>query len=255
MTQDPDPARPTVDLDKPLLAQVGALGSAYDAWVHKSIGPTTAERLMRPKAEAGDALAARWPQSLRLFHNPWLERQSHISWKIIPTIWLPIVAALLFLGAGPLGLGWLAAPLWALLGVVGWTLLEYVLHRFVFHWEPRSSFGRKVHFLAHGIHHLDPWDPTRLVFPPLAGLGIAGLIYLALWAALPTPIATALMAGILLGYIVYDLSHYYTHHARPKAKYGKYLKAWHLAHHHRWWTRMFGVSSPFWDLIFRTGKP
>ena len=67
--------------------------------------------------------------------------------------------------------------------------------------------------------------------------------------------ATALMSGILAGYIVYDLSHYYTHHARPRAKYGKYLKAWHLAHHHKWWTRMYGVSSPFWDLVFRTGKP
>ncbi len=254
MTEDATPPRPTVDLGEPLLAQVGALGEQYDAWVHKSIGPTTAERLMAPKAEAGDRLAQRWPQSLRIFRNPVLESLSHIPWKLIPLVWVPIVSALAWIAAGPLELGWWTLPVF-LLGVVVWTLLEYALHRFVFHWQPTSAFGRKLHFLAHGIHHLDPWDPTRLVFPPLAGIAIAALIYLPLWLLLPLGVATALMSGILAGYIVYDLSHYYTHHARPKAKYGKYLKAWHLAHHHRWWTRMYGVSSPFWDLVFRTGKP
>ena len=251
---EPAAAAPAVDLAEPLLAQVAALGAHYDAWVHDSIGPTTAAQTMQAKVDAGDPIAARWPESLRIFKNTWLERQSHIRWQIIPTIWLPIVGVLAFLAAGPLGLGWTTAAIFAL-GVFAWTLLEYVLHRFVFHYKPKSAFGRKVHFLAHGIHHLDPWDPTRLVFPPLAGLGIAGLIFLALWALLPLPIATALMSGILLGYIVYDLSHYYTHHAKPAARYGKFLKAWHLAHHHKFWERLYGVSSPLWDFVFRTGKP
>ncbi|MDA1195150.1 MAG: sterol desaturase family protein [Planctomycetota bacterium] len=248
-------APPAVDLAAPLLPQVAALGERYDAWVHRSIGPNTAERVMTPHVAAGDRFATRWPHSLRIFRTPWLEAQSHIRWQLIPSIWLPIVAALLIVAAIPLGLGWLAAPLYALLGVFAWTLIEYVLHRFIFHWRPKSAWGRQVHFLVHGIHHLDPWDPTRLVFPPLAGLAIAGLIYLGFWSVLPTPVATAVMAGVLVGYIVYDLSHYYTHHARPRARYGKFLKAWHLAHHHKFWTRMYGVSSPLWDLVFRTGKP
>ena len=95
---------------------------------------------------------------------------------------------------------------------------------------------------------------VALAFVPL--LAVHGVeSALALGLLLPLGIATGLMSGILFGYVIYDLSHYYTHHARPKAKYGKYLKAWHLAHHHKWWTRMYGVSSPFWDLVFRTGKP
>ena len=49
MAEDTPTPRPTVDLAEPLLAQVGAMGAHYDAWVHKSIGPTTAERLMGPK--------------------------------------------------------------------------------------------------------------------------------------------------------------------------------------------------------------
>jgi sterol desaturase/sphingolipid hydroxylase (fatty acid hydroxylase superfamily) len=255
MDAPPPPAEQTIDLAEPLLAQVGAMGARYDAWVHKSVGPTAAVRLMTPKAEAGDALAARWPQSLRIFRNPALERLSHISWKIIPAIWLPIVAGLLLVSTLGLGLGWVRAMGWMLLGVFGWTLLEYGLHRFVFHWEPKSAIGRKTHFLAHGIHHLDPWDPTRLVFPPLAGIGIAALIYLPLGLLLPATVASAVMAGILLGYIVYDMSHYYTHHVRPKGRWGKAIKVAHQAHHHRWPNRLFGVSSPLWDIVFRTGRP
>jgi hypothetical protein len=48
--------------------------------------------------------------------------------------------------------------------------------------------------------------------------------------------------------------HYYTHHGRPRSRWGKYLRAYHLSHHHRHQHRLFGVSQPLWDLIFRTGE-
>jgi 4-hydroxysphinganine ceramide fatty acyl 2-hydroxylase len=40
-------------------------------------------------------------------------------------------------------------------GVVAWTLLEYFLHRYVFHWHPNPKSYRQLtaHFLLHGIHH------------------------------------------------------------------------------------------------------
>ena len=148
-----------------------------------------------------------------------------------------------------------AAPLWALLGVFLWTLLEYVLHRFVFHFKPRSGLGRRVHFLAHGIHHLDPWDKTRLVFPPLLGVAVAVPIFLSIWAFLPLGPAMATMGGLLVGYLGYDMTHYYTHHAKPRSRWGRFVKRYHLAHHHKHWERMFGVSQPLWDVVFRTGEP
>jgi dihydroceramide fatty acyl 2-hydroxylase len=223
-----------VDLDAPLVPQVAALGDGYDAWVHRSIRPG---------------------RSLRLFRSDFMESLSHMTWRLIVSIWVPIAAGLLLgatLGAG-LAVG-LALLAWAA-GVVLWTLIEYVLHRFVFHWRPRSGWGRTFHFLAHGIHHLDPWDPTRLVFPPAAGLLIGGLIFLALAALLPLGAALATMAGVVSGYLVYDLTHFFTHHGKPRTRWGKFLKAYHLAHHHKHWTRMYGVSQPLWDLVFRTGRP
>ena len=43
-----------------------------------------------------------------------------------------------------------------------WTLIEYLLHRFVFHSEyvlPDSKLLRYLHFALHGIHHMLPTDP------------------------------------------------------------------------------------------------
>jgi dihydroceramide fatty acyl 2-hydroxylase len=228
-----------VDLEQPILAQVGAIGEGYDAWVHRSI---------KPKG------------SLRIFHNSVLEALSHIPWWLVLVVWVPVTIAL-FLAAVvgqnlPLGRAmWLAA-----VGFLAWTLLEYVLHRWIFHYKVSTPFGRKLHFLAHGIHHLDPWDRTRLVFPPLAAAGIAVVVFLAIylavsWTSAPLPTAMAVMSGLLVGYLVYDMTHYYTHHAKPKSRWGKYLKRYHLEHHHKHPERLFGVSSPLWDVVFGTARP
>jgi 4-hydroxysphinganine ceramide fatty acyl 2-hydroxylase len=52
----------------------------------------------------------------------------------------------------------------------GWTLLEYVLHRWFFHcehWMRFSLFGSRAfvafHFVMHGVHHLFPSDSKRCV--------------------------------------------------------------------------------------------
>ncbi len=231
----------TVDLDAPLLPQVGALGDAYDAWVHRSI---------RPQG------------SLRIFRSPWLEMFSHVQWWIVPLIWVPILIACWVLAAAWQGVSLGTVFGLSVVGLLSWTLLEYVLHRWVFHFRPTSSLGRRVHFLAHGIHHLDPWDATRLVMPPLAAAGIAVPVFLTIYgvSALLAPTwalgaALAVFGGLLVGYVIYDLTHYYTHHVRPKSAWGKRLKAWHLAHHHKWPNRLYGVSLPFWDIVFRTGRP
>ncbi len=271
-------AQPTIDLSQPILRQVGAMGAAYDAWVHAAISSRTARAVNAASASAASASAAsasaasasaasakgagadvrqppKWSSSLRIFRSGALELMSHVSWWLVLVVWVPIVIAL-FLGA----VLWLELPparaaMWGGIGLLLWTLTEYVLHRFVFHYKPRSAFGRKFHFLVHGIHHLDPWDGTRLVFPPLAGLAVAAGLYGLFRIFLPTPESMAGMGGLLIGYMVYDLTHYYTHHAKPRSRWGKFLKAYHLAHHHKHWERMFGVSQPLWDIVFRTGRP
>ncbi len=228
----------TVDLERPLLAQVGQIED-YWTWVHRSQKPG---------------------RSLRIFESGFLEPLSHIPWWLVVVVWVPVVVALFAISVTWRGLPPLRALWLALIGLFVWTFVEYALHRFAFHHEVRSPAGRRLHFLAHGIHHLDPWDRMRLVFPPLPGFLLAtpifGLFYLAvLWTADPLGTSCALMAGLLVGYLIYDLSHYYQHHAKPRSRLGKWLKRYHLEHHHRHPHALYGVSNPLWDVVFRTGRP
>ena len=241
-----------VDLRLPLVPQMGPLGEAYDAWVHHPISP---QRAAQVSPHVGGSprdvgFAHRWPASLRMFQTGWLERMSHIPWWLILVVWVPITAGLAWLALGPYGMGGLAFALHVVAGVFVWTLTEYVLHRFAFHHIPTSGWGRKFHFIMHGVHHLDPWDRTRLVFPPVGGILIMGALF-GLWSlVLPVASVVAGFVGFVLGYITYDMTHYYTHHGRPKSRWGKFLKTWHLAHHHKAWEAMYGVSSPLWDYVF-----
>jgi 4-hydroxysphinganine ceramide fatty acyl 2-hydroxylase len=69
---------------------------------------------------------------------------------------------------------------------------------------------------------------------------------------LPAYIYDVTMAGNLLGYIGYDMIHYFLHHAQPAPGYWKDLKIYHMEHHYKDGESGFGVSSWFWDWVFGT---
>jgi dihydroceramide fatty acyl 2-hydroxylase len=236
-----------IDLSRPLYPQVAALGDRYFEWVHTPVRKTTLNRL-----RAWDQ--GRWPGSVRIFDSDFLEPMTHISWRLVLAIWVPIVLALLVAARASFALSWGSlVGLW-FAGLMIWTLVEYILHRWFFHTPPRSPGGIRAHFLAHGIHHYDPFDGTRLVFPPLGGLGIAAVLFGLMEIFLATGPACALMAGLLTGYLLYDMSHYVSHHGRIKDPWFRFLSRYHKAHHHRDPDALFGVSNPLWDLVFRTGS-
>lgn len=138
-------------------------------------------------------------------------------------------------------------------GVLFWTLLEYVLHRFPFHRPMPNEEGRLPYFLVHGYHHEYPDDPMRLVAPWPASISgaalLAGLSYLVVAGS---TLWWPLWSGILAGYVAYDTLHHYTHHARPKTAAGKWLRRYHMEHHFKDAKSHYGISSPLWDLILGT---
>jgi dihydroceramide fatty acyl 2-hydroxylase len=137
-------------------------------------------------------------------------------------------------------------------GVFIWTLSEYWLHRLIFHWEPDNAFGRRMHFIIHGVHHDHPNDKLRLVMPPGASIPLALLFAGLFWLIFGTPTAYPLFAGFLAGYLGYDYMHYYLHHFVPKSRLGKHLREQHMRHHFQDHRYGFGVSTPLWDAVFRT---
>lgn len=191
-------------------------------------------------------------QSIRIFKNPILESFTHVH-PIVPLVlWGPIVSFLLYRGATAHGMSTTEFIALFFIGLIVWTLMEYILHRFVFHWNAKSAAGKYFVFLFHGLHHDDPQDPTRLVMPPVPAL----LIFLVLWflfsLIVPANYLGVFMAFFMVGYLCYDYIHYATHHFAMTSKIGKYLRKYHLQHHYSNERSKYGVSNPLWDYVFKT---
>jgi sterol desaturase/sphingolipid hydroxylase (fatty acid hydroxylase superfamily) len=139
----------------------------------------------------------------------------------------------------------------AVAGYVFWTLCEYWAHRVVFHFEPDQGFGRNLHWMIHGVHHDHPNDPRRLVLPPALSLPLAAL-FIALFFVTLGRFAWSFASAFLVGYVVYDSLHYALHHRRPKSRVGRWLHELHMRHHFQDHDTAFGVSAPWWDVVFGT---
>ena len=188
-------------------------------------------------------------ETIRLFKNPILEYFSHIH-PITPiVVYVPLLAILFYFGAVEIGI--LSAVVSFLFGILLWSLTEYVIHRWAFHYEPKSEIGKKAHFLVHGIHHDYPRDATRLVMPLLVSVPLAIMFYL-LFDFLFGNYCFNIFSGFIFGYVSYDSIHYATHHMDFKGKIGKFLKTYHLRHHYADEHTAYGVSNPLWDYVFGT---
>ncbi len=194
---------------------------------------------------------ARLSASPPLFKSRFLDFFSRIHPAVPAVIYGPLIAALIGLGARD-GQGALTLIVLFAGGLVIWTLSEYWLHRKVFHWDPDHPIGHRLHFVIHGVHHDHPNDRMRLVMPPGASIPLAALFFGAFWLVFGLPTAYPLFAGFLAGYLTYDYMHYYLHHAVPKSDFGKRLREQHMRHHFQDHRYGFGVSSPLWDVVFRT---
>lgn len=133
-------------------------------------------------------------------------------------------------------------------GLLGWTLLEYVLHRGLFHHAPILS-------AIHARHHDAPND---FIGTPAWASVLIGMVAVAspAWAMLGFDLGTAATAGLVCGYLWYVFVHYAAHHWQPQP--GSYLyraRMRHAQHHHRSDEGNFGVTTSFWDRVFGTALP
>ena len=185
-----------------------------------------------------------------LFESPLLDRFTRVH-PIVPVlIYGPVILAL-FVGGGERA-GFASALGLALAGYAVWTLTEYWLHRVVFHFEPQRGLGARLHWMIHGVHHDHPNDRLRLVMPPSASVPLALAFCLVFWLVLGSDHAPAFSAGFLAGYLAYDMLHYHVHHHKPRTALGHKLRELHMRHHFQDDDKGFGISAPYWDVVFRT---
>lgn len=140
-----------------------------------------------------------------------------------------------------------AAELFSLvvLGLLLWTAIEYFIHRFILHGVPPFQQW-------HEEHHR---RPEALIRTPtiLSASLILILIFVPvlvfssnLWKA------CALTLGLLVGYLCYTITHHAIHHWHTKQHWLKQRQRWHGLHHDLKDSGRYGVTSQFWDWVFRS---
>jgi sterol desaturase/sphingolipid hydroxylase (fatty acid hydroxylase superfamily) len=189
--------------------------------------------------------------SAQIFSNPFLERISRTHISIPITLFLAISAVSLFYGVTatsiPFGFG-LAV---AVLGIVAFTFVEYMMHKHFFHMEPDTPIKDKLQYGIHGVHHDYPRDKDRLAMPPFVSAAYAAILYL-VFTLVMGDFALYFLPGFLVGYSGYLGVHYVVHVYNPPKNFLKVLWVHHAIHHYKDPDSAFGVSSPLWDYLLGT---
>lgn len=137
-----------------------------------------------------------------------------------------------------------------LAGALSWSLAEYVLHRWVGH-SPTSklAFARE-----HREHHRQrqyfaPWS-AKLQLAAVV-LGVMGVVILPLFG----PTAFVYLVSFVGTWLLYEAVHRDLHVRAPLTPIGRFLRRHHMRHHHVDPHTNHGVTSPVWDVLFRTRRP
>lgn len=189
----------------------------------------------------------------RLFQSDYLEMMTKTHPVVIYSMYLPLIAFMMYYGNAYKGIPVLRSMGFFVLGMLAWSLMEYVLHRFVFHFISESPRVKMVIYKLHGIHHEYPRDRERLFMPPVPSLLLACLFFCLQYILLGNDV-WSFFPGFLFGYLMYGSMHYAIHAFAPP----RFLKAlWrnHHLHHYKFPEKGFGVSSVLWDHVFRTLPP
>ena len=146
-----------------------------------------------------------------MFESDFMEFFSRVHPAIPLVLYLPVVGYALYVALWKQELSALVVVGFFVLGILLWTLLEYLIHRYIFHYEPKTRVGKRLHYIIHGVHHDYPNDARRLVMPPSISLPLAFLFY-GMFLLVFGRFASGAFAGLVFGYLCYDMLHFATHH-------------------------------------------
>ena len=178
-------------------------------------------------------------------------RQHHAIISRTKLILIVVIPALLPLG-GLLFRAWLPEPLLKYFfftkGLVAWTLTEYIMHRWAFHGNEDHGRGKETDRYRHHHHHTHPSDIAittwmRILAVAVMLLSLLGLMFWGYWIAYPL--------GWLTGLAAYSVMHYILHQSFA-VKWLPNLVRQHIWHHCKYPNKCYGITSTFWDRIFKT---
>ena len=177
-----------------------------------------------------------------------------MAWVRFSSFWIyPLLSCLLFFLVLKQEPRW-GHLLWLIpVGLLMWSLLEYALHRFFFHWSPQNRKIKRILQQLHCDHHGDSRNPDKILVRPAYSLPVSGLLGGGFYAVTGSFfVATGLLVGVWTGFLYYELVHYRLHRSTRANGWLQHQRRGHFYHHFVDRHHCFGVTSPLWDLIFGT---
>lgn len=187
----------------------------------------------------------------QLFKNPLLEKLSRTHISVPLTIFFGYATTLLYWSITHTTLSPGVTAALFVTGMISFTLVEYLVHRYVFHMRTYNQWREKFQYTVHGVHHEFPKDKDRLAMPPLLSVTISTILLL-IFRLILGDLTFAFLPGFLVGYAFYLSVHYIVHIYQPPKNIFKVLWINHAVHHYKHGEYVFGVSSPLWDYVFGT---
>jgi sterol desaturase/sphingolipid hydroxylase (fatty acid hydroxylase superfamily) len=191
--------------------------------------------------------------SRQLFENPILEKLSRTHIVVPVTLFFIYSGTLLYWNTKYTTLHLPITILLFFVGMLTFTWVEYMVHRYVFHMKTYTRIRAKIQYTLHGVHHEFPKDKDRLAMPPLLSITISTVLLLIL-KVIMGDFVFAFLPGFLVGYALYLSVHYLVHAYPPPKNFFKALWVNHSVHHYKDGEVVFGVSTPLWDYIYGTMK-
>ncbi|MFT5725758.1 MAG: 4-hydroxysphinganine ceramide fatty acyl 2-hydroxylase [Bacteroidia bacterium] len=191
-------------------------------------------------------------KSQPLFRNQTLEKLTHTNSKVAIGIYVLMSLTALVYGIYATAITFWQAFLLFNLGRLTFTLVEYVLHRYVYH---SGEYDKPIswQFKVHGVHHKHPNVKDQLAMPIPIALVILILFFI-LFTFMMGQISLFFFSGFVIGYSFYLTMHYLIHVRKAPKNYFRWF--WRHHHlHHRFDDIAFGLSSRIWDRVFRTMPP
>ena len=143
-----------------------------------------------------------------IFKNSFLESLTKSNMKVNVVVYGFVVLALIYVALFVIHIPLLQFVSIFTFALLSWTLAEYILHRFLFHWISENKLIQRFHFIMHGSHHLYPRDTNRILMPPVPGVIFAAVlfsIFYLFFSLFGIPrITWAFFPGFFLGYILYS---------------------------------------------------
>lgn len=182
---------------------------------------------------------------------------------------LNLVLFVFFLGFGLVKIDFTAffTPLWIILSIIGWGIIEYSIHRFILHGNVFNFlYFKKEHTVYHHTYFDEKemdmssmHDLNRTLLRPIDIFSVLCLnFFLCMMLSLVTGklVATYFYLGGVLYLVLYELLHFVTHYYKGNSSFLNSIKKHHRVHHQKATMNdvNFAVVFPFIDTLFKTSK-